>query len=149
MKNAGAWMACALMAFALVMGWQALTLRYYTKFGPGSGFMPVWSSVLLFLLSAAYLWESLRRDVIRFRDILPEGKTLWRNVTILLAVLVFILIVPYTGFVAAGIVLLLAVFLFDFKWYAGLALSVTIILIFFYLFRTLLKVPLPVNALGW
>jgi hypothetical protein len=148
-KNAGAVAACVFMFFSIILGWQSLSLTFYMNFGPGPGFMPLWSSAIMFVLSAAYLWESIRRDVYLFKDILPSGIVFWKNATILGSVLLFMVIVPYTGFITASTLMLLAIFQFDFKWYTSLALALTVSAALFYIFDTLLKVPLPVNAFGW
>jgi hypothetical protein len=66
-----------------------------------------------------------------------------------LSFILFMIIVPATGFCIAGIIMLFIVLLPSYKWYLCLGISTTVTLFFFFVFYNLLKIPLPVNSLGW
>jgi putative tricarboxylic transport membrane protein len=149
MKNAGVCAASLFILFSLVMLWQSFTLDYYTSLGPGPGFLPLWVSILLLILSILYFWLSVKKEVILFSQIMPKGKVLTKNISVLGSVILFMVLVNFTGFVVAGTLMLMVILVQDFKWYKGLAISLAVSIIVFFIFKTLLDVPLPVNAFGW
>jgi putative tricarboxylic transport membrane protein len=149
MKNAGLYVGFVLLIYSVVMVWQSLTLDYYTAFGPGPGFFPLWISILLLVLSILYLWESTKKEIILLSKILPKGKDLRKILAVLGSVVLFMILVNFTGFVIAGSLLLFLLFIKEYKWYQGIALSISISILLFYIFNTLLNVPLPANAFGW
>jgi putative tricarboxylic transport membrane protein len=148
-QNAGVWAGVVLLIFASVFFWQSLSLKYQTKFGPGPGMFPRWLSGILIVLTLIYIWQSVNKEVIRFSDILPKGKDLGNLIAVLGSVVLFILVVNYTGFTIAGTALLFILFVRQFKWYTALGMSLLVTLILFYIFKSLLSIPLPVNAFGW
>jgi putative tricarboxylic transport membrane protein len=149
MKNAGVYAASLFVLFSLVMLWQSFSLDYYTSLGPGPGFLPLWVSVLLLVLSILYFWESVKNEVFLFSQIIPKGVVLIKNISVLGSVILFMVLVTFTGFVVAGTLMLMVILLHDFKWYNGLAISLAVSITVFFIFKILLDVPLPVNAFGW
>jgi putative tricarboxylic transport membrane protein len=149
MKNAGVYVGIVLLIYSVVMVWQSLTLDYYTAFGPGPGFFPLWVSILLLVLSILYLWESIKKEVILLSKIIPKGKDLRKILAVLGSVVLFMILVNFTGFVISGSILLFLLFMKEYKWYQGIAMSISISILLFYIFNTLLNVPLPANAFGW
>lgn len=148
MKNAGIWVGALIFLFAGVVFWQSLSYDYYGTHGPGPGLFPLWLSALLLVLSLLYILDSIRKNVILFRDILPKGKALGNVLTIFVALIVFLVIVPYTGYTVAGVLMLFILFVREYKWYWGLGISAIITLIVFFTFQSFLNVPLPVNSFG-
>ncbi|MBP1153608.1 MULTISPECIES: tripartite tricarboxylate transporter TctB family protein [unclassified Paenibacillus] len=149
MRNAGLWASLLLLVFSIFMFWQSLSYPYYTSSGPGPGFLPRWIGGALIVLSLLYMWESIKKSVIYFTDILPKGRPLISVLVALGSLLVFIAIVGFAGFVISAIVLLFISLVREYKWYSALGISIVTSLFVFYVFYTLLGVPLPVNALGW
>ncbi|MBP1154903.1 MULTISPECIES: tripartite tricarboxylate transporter TctB family protein [unclassified Paenibacillus] len=149
MKIAGLWVGLFFFIFSLVMLWQSLTLDYTMPFGPGPGFMPFWVNIIFLVLSLLFIWESVQKNPIVLSQIIPKGRGLTNNIAILLSIIVFMIIVNYTGFIVAGSIMLFILFSRNYKWYLGLGLSVMISGLVFIVFKTLLDVPLPVNTFGW
>jgi putative tricarboxylic transport membrane protein len=149
MKNAGVYVGIVLLIYSVIMIWQSLTLDYYTAFGPGPGFFPLWISILLLVLSLLYLWESAKKDIILLSTIIPKGKDLRKILAVLGSVIIFMILVNFVGFVISGSILLFLLFMKEYKWYQGMVMSISISILLFYIFKTLLNVPLPANVLGW
>ncbi len=124
MKNAGMWAALLLLGFSGFMFWQSLSYPYYTPAGPGPGFLPRWICIALIVLSILYLWESIKKSVIYFSEILPKGRPLASVLVALGSLLVFIVIVDFTGFVISAVVLLFISLVREYKWYSALGISI-------------------------
>lgn len=149
MKNAAVWIGAIIAGFGVLILTQSLFLQYYTPFGPGPGLLPLWSSLILILLSVLYIWNSVKEKSLLFTDILPKGRELGSVLSTLFALIIFLLLVPYTGFVVAGTLMLLIILIRDFKWYLAGGISFATTFILFFIFKVLLGIPLPVNGLGW
>ncbi|GAB7386681.1 tripartite tricarboxylate transporter TctB family protein [Bacillaceae bacterium] len=147
--NAGVLAGILTLVFAVIILLESFSYDYQGPLGPGPGLFPRWLSGLLIVLSGFYIFDSVKKDVIKIIDILPKGKELRALLSILGALIVFILIVPYTGFIVAGTVFLFILLVREYKWYVGLGISAGVSAFLFWVFDTLLNVPLPVNAFGW
>jgi hypothetical protein len=132
-----------------VIFWQALSLKYYTKFGPGPGMFPLWLSGLFIVVSLVYIWQSIKKEVILFAEILPQGKALGNILAVLGSLILFMVLVNFTGFIIASSVLLFIVLTREYKWYLGLGISVSASILLFLLFQKVFSIPLPVNVFGW
>jgi putative tricarboxylic transport membrane protein len=148
-QNAGFWGGIAILIYSSVLFSQSLSLKYYSEFGPGPGFFPLWLSGILVILSIGLILISIKKERILFKDILPKGRSLIRVLLVPASLIVFMLIVNFTGFIIASSILLFMVFILEFKWYMSLALSSSISILLFFIFQSILEVPLPVNVLGW
>lgn len=149
MKNAGVWAGVLLLIFAVFIFWQSLSFDYYTSRGPGPGFLPIWLSGILIVISFIYIWESIKKEVISIAKILPKGSALGSILTMLFSIVVFMVMISYAGFVLSAIVLLFLILVREFKWYSALGISVITSISVFFIFNSLLGIPLPVNVLGW
>ncbi len=69
--------------------------------------------------------------------------------SVLASVVVFMLIVNFTGFIIASTVLLFILLVREYKWYSGLAISAVTSIILFIVFKSFFDIPLPVNMFGW
>jgi putative tricarboxylic transport membrane protein len=147
MKKAGVWTGLILIIFAGTLFWKSLSLKYYSDYGPGPGFFPIWMSGLLIVLSILYIIDSLRKQGIHIRNIFPNSEGLRKVLSIFLSLIVFLVLVPFTGYTIASISMLCILFFREYKWYWGIGISVTISLVLFIAFHYLLKVSLPVNSL--
>lgn len=148
LRNAGIWVGLFLLVASGVIFWQSLGYEYYSDYGPGPGLFPRWISGILFLLSLVYIWDSIKKEIIWFNDILPKGKGLYDVLSIFGSLILFMILVPFTGYSIASLIMLVILFAQGYKWYWGLGLSAVITAIVFFAFETLLNVPLPVNSFG-
>ncbi|MBP1930962.1 tripartite tricarboxylate transporter TctB family protein [Ammoniphilus resinae] len=148
MKNAGALVGFLILIFAGTLFFQALSFDYYSDYGPGPGLFPLWLSGLLILLSIAYIIDCYRKNIIQLKDILPKGAGLRKIILIMVSLVVFYILAPFTGYSVAGIIMLMILFIKEYKWYWGLGISVVVTVVLFYTFYSVLNVPLPVNSFG-
>ncbi|GAB7055151.1 MULTISPECIES: tripartite tricarboxylate transporter TctB family protein [unclassified Paenibacillus] len=149
LKNAGFVVGIVILLFASLILWQSLSLDYYSELGPGPGLLPLWLSAVLMVLSLLFMMKSLKKSIILFPEILPRGRGLGNILTIIAAVLFFIIAAPFAGFTIAGILTLSIILIRDYKWVMALGVSATVTVSLFYVFKFLLNVPLPVNTLGF
>jgi putative tricarboxylic transport membrane protein len=146
--NAGAWGGSVVFAFAAVVFWKSLSLKYFTQYGPGPGMFPRWLSGILILISLIYIWQSLKKGV-HFRDILPKGRAMGSILTVLGSLLLFMLILGVTGFTVASTLMLFLIMVREFKWFSALAIALVASVLIFIIFRYVFSIPLPVNIFGW
>jgi Tripartite tricarboxylate transporter TctB family. len=128
---------------------ESLSYEYYGKVVPGPGLFPQWISGILLVLSVIYLIDSFRSQPVPLKDILPTGKGLKKVLSMFAAMLLLIILVPYTGFLIASFIMLLILFLLEYKWYSSLIISGVVGFTAFYVFKYFLSVPLPVGPLGF
>ena len=149
MKNAGWWFGVLLLIVSGALFKQAWAYSYYGKIGPGPGLFPVWLSGLLFFFAALYAIDSLRHGSISVDDILPRGAGLRKVLVLIGALIVFIVSVPYLGYLAASIVLLVALFSLDYRWSRSIPIALLVAFAVYYVFKNILSVPLPKGLLGF
>lgn len=148
-KNAGVWAGAFLLVFSGLLFQQSLKLDYYNSLGPGPGFLPLWLSGLLFVITLLYIWDSLKNEVIALGSLLPHHGALPDIGLMLLGLCLFALFVEQIGFVLAGTQLVFLMTVRKFKWYyalGGAALAAVFLLL---AFQKFLGVSLPVNDFGW
>lgn len=148
MKNAGVWLGLILLIFGGIFLWYSLSYDYYGDYGPGPGLFPVWLSGLLILLAILYIIDSIRKEPIDLSELLPRGKGLRKVLAIFASMVIFLILLPFTGFTVACVIMLFILFYREYKWYWGLGISIVISFALFYAFYVLLSVPLPVNSFG-
>jgi len=148
-KNAGVWTGAFVLAFSAVLFQQSFQLDYYNPYGPGPGFLPRWLGVLLFIVSVIYIWESVKGEVIRLAQLLPQGDARFDVALMLTGLCLFALLVDDIGFVLAGTQLMFLMTVRKFKWYYALPASLLIAVLLLVAFQKLLGVSLPVNDFGW
>lgn len=148
-KNLGIYIGVFFLLIGAIIFAQSTQLDYYGKYGPGPGLLPMWMGGLTVVLSILYLRTTIKKDVIPFAEALPKGEALANVLACIGAVLLFIVIVPYVGFIAASMIMLFILFKRGYNWYWTLGLSAATTLIIYWSFGVLLQVPLPSNRLGW
>jgi putative tricarboxylic transport membrane protein len=148
-KNLSFIISILLVAISLFILIESLTLTYYSDYGPGPGFLPIWISGILLILSAIYMFQSFRKEKITFTDILPKGEGLRNLIVCIGSLLVFLFVLPFLGFLLSSILFLWVLFKQGYSWIASLGLSLLVTIIIFGIFSILLDVPLPKNFLGW
>ncbi len=148
-QKAEVWVGLAILIYAGIMVWQSISLEYYSKSGPGAGFFPLWINGVLVLLLAAFIISSLKKHSVTFDKILPKGKDLANNLTIIGAILLFMLLVNITGFVVACAAMMFAVMIRHYKWKPALTISLGVAILLFVTFQYGLEIPLPVSIFGF
>ena len=126
---------------------QAIQIEYWWKFGPGSGFLPLWASIILIFGGCLLLIQTLLKpkpDKHRPKD--PQQVKRIGNVAVVagLTVLTAVCMI-YLGFNIA-IFLFMAVMvhmLGNYRWYITLGTAAFVSISFYILFAVWLQVPLP------
>jgi putative tricarboxylic transport membrane protein len=148
-KNIGFYFAIIILLFASFMFWQSFDYKYYTEFGPGPGLLPRWLNGGLIILTLIYIFQSVTKDVVLSSDVLPKKDVLKKVLSFPATLIMFILIVNFTGFMIAGTAMIFILLFKEYKWYIALGISAVTTGFLFFVFKTLLLVPLPVNILGF
>lgn len=150
-KNAEIYLNLFFILFGGVVFGLSSGMRYYSEFGPGPGLLPLWTSGLIILFGIVNLIKTIKanKESMSFASILPKGSGLINLLVTLGALLFFIVIVNFVGFVISSVLMLFALFSRGYKWYWGLGLSILVTGIIYVVFVTLLSVPLPLNSFGF
>jgi hypothetical protein len=149
MRKAGVWMGILLLIWSVVAFKVSSSYVYYSKYGPGPGLFPLWISGIFIVISVLYIIESIRKEGVSVNEVLPKGKDLNYILKIMGSIALFIILAPYAGYSIASIVMLFVLFYGKYKWYSGLGIAIVTTVILFLIFQTYLRIPLPLNALGW
>lgn len=147
-RNAGVWVGLILLGFSGAIFFQAFSYGYYGSYGPGPGLFPRWLGGGLFVLSILYIIDSIRNGGLDIRELFPKDASLRKVGAVFLALVLFLLIVPFAGYTLASVLMLFLLFIGEYKWYSSLLYSICVSASVFYVFKYLLNVPLPVNFLG-
>jgi putative tricarboxylic transport membrane protein len=143
--------SAAFLLVALFVMYEARTLNYYTKQGPGAGFFPFWLGLTLAMLSLAWLAQaSLKPAEPLEAGFIPNRRGAFRILSILLALATFIALVDVIGFSVVTFAFLL--FLLRALGRRSLAITLAISLTgsfgVYYVFRHWLGVQLPASSIG-
>lgn len=149
LKNLGIYISLFFLFIGGIVFSQSLSMEYYSEYGPGPGLLPLWTGALIIVLSLFYFGITIKKDVILFSEVLPRGEGITNVLVSMGSLILFMIIVPYTGFLIGSIITLLILFKRGYKWNWALGLSVTVSLVTFGIFGLLLQIPLPVNEFGW
>ena len=132
---------------------QSMQIDYWWKFGPGPGFLPLWTSLILVLGGCLLLIQALRKP--KPTEQRPRDPQRMRRLATIAAV------AGLTVLTALGMIYLgfsLAIFLFmalmihvlgKYRWYVTVSTAISISLSFYFLFSKWLQVPLPKGILGF
>lgn len=145
-KNSGVWMGIFLLVCAGLMFKTSLGYGYYGKYGPGAGLFPVWISGGLMICSVLYILESVKQTGYSFAEVFPRGREFSYMLTVVASISILIMIIDYTGYIVAGTIMLLLLFLREYKWYWAIGLSVVTALCLYFIFQVFLQIPLPQGA---
>lgn len=138
--------------FLLVSGTileQALSMQYYGPYGPGPGLLPVWIGGILAALSVINLLMAYRKNDTPFSKLVPKGVGLVNLSACVGSFLLFTSIVSFAGFTISSFLMLSILFSRGYKWYWALSMSAVVTGVLFFVFGSVLGVPLPVNEYGW
>ena len=139
----------------LVFGvWFAVTAArvhpYWTPTGPGSGFLPIWLGAAMALL-AGMLFVSATRQSDPGPAWLPGGRVLVRVVSVVVAIALLIVLMPWLGMTLGSAMFLVAVlrFIEGHGWVTTLAVALGASAANWLVFTHWLRVPFPVGLLGF
>jgi len=147
-KNAALWGALFVLGIGLFFLIYSLEYPLRSNIGPGPGMIPFAVSFIVIVLSLILLYQAIRRPLY-IRDVLPKSEGAKKIAMVLVSAVVYLVVVPYTGFVIASAILLFILYVRHYRWYVSVGLAVGVSLLSFWVFDILLKIPLPVNGLGW
>ena len=142
----------AIVAFAIAVVYESLQLTYYTKLGPGPGYFPFWVAVIVGVLGAAMVFTATVRETqARPADFLPSRAETVKLLAVVAMLLWTVVTLKPLGF-RISIFVFFAVLL-PVLGYRQPAKVVAIALAgsagVFYIFNSLLGVPLPTGILGF
>jgi hypothetical protein len=149
LKNLGFYISLFFLSIGSIISLQSFRLDYYSDYGPGPGLLPLWTGILIIILSLMYLVMTVKKDSFPFEKVLPKGEGFINILSCIGSLILFIIIVPYTGFLLGSTVLLFLLFKRGYKWYVALCVSIAVSLFIYWVFGNLLQVPLPTNYYGW
>jgi putative tricarboxylic transport membrane protein len=149
LKSLGIYLSIFFLICSGGMFWLALSMDYYSEYGPGAGFLPLWVNGVIFILSVFYLVIVIKKKNIPVARIFPKGEGFINVLVSMGSPVLFLIIVSYVGFVLSSFITLFILFMLGYKWYWSLGSSAVVTFILFWVFGTLLQVPLPVNQFGW
>ena len=149
MKKADLYFTLFLLALSAFTFVEGLGYPYEFRGGLGSGFFPVWISVLLFVLSlinALKILRSLKKEDKRFF----VSKTHRDRVALfLLSLLVYVVAITYLGILSATLLYALFVYkIFDgFTWKSTLPPAIGLVVFIYVTFHLVLGLRLPAGFL--
>lgn len=139
--------SAVVLLFSVVMLIYSLQYPFESDIGPGPGLLPFWLSLILMVLSIAYMVVAVKgEDSI---EAMPTGKPLKEILFILICMVLYIFMLKYLGTVLAGTIFLFLLYRKSYKWYIALLISLGASVALFLLFAKLLNVNLPVNMFGF
>ncbi len=149
-KNAGFWTGIVLLIFASIVFLAILLSEILHGFRTWSRYVSQMaerhSDHYFYRL---YLAIGKKKKCSNLKIFFPKGRELGNILSVLASVVVFMLIVNFTGFIIASTVLLFILLVREYKWYSGLAISAVTSIILFIVFKSFFDIPLPVNMFGW
>lgn len=135
----------------LFVVWECRKLPYWSEFGPGAGFMPLWIGILLALLSMALVIQLLRLkdEGVPQRVFLTGWKDSRRVWLIILGWCSMGLLIRWLGFHLPSVLFVFfAVGFVERKpWWVALTVAVLTVLSFYLIFDVLLNSDLPRGVL--
>lgn len=138
-----------ILAIAILFFIQSFSYGYYTRFGPGSGFFPIWINGGLILLATLFILESIREKPGTTSETWPKGKALANILATLGGLVLFSILVPPLGFVVPCTVMLSIMLIFHYKWYIAIPSALICSILILIVFQSLLGLRLPVNEFNW
>ena len=147
--NLGVYISVAMLLFGSAIFIQSTKMKYWSGYGPGDAFVSIWSSGFLMFFALISVYQTAKESGIKLSQVLPKDKSL-KNLLITWASLIFFLIVVQEiGFLVTSSIMMVMLYSRGYKWYYATALGIGVTLICFFLFKTILQVPVPLNQFGW
>lgn len=142
----GVWAGIFLFLVTLVFFVLALGYDYSDRYGPGPGFFPAWVTGILLILSLIYIYESAKEESSMNEKPMIEWTAFKRVLRVLVALIGYVVLVTFVGFIFTTTVFLFSLLYKEYKWYSSLAISLGTSIFLFFLFEKVLKVTLPGNG---
>lgn len=139
----------ALVLFSAFYLIQSLQYDYWYGYGPGAGFVPSWCSGLMLILSIICLFQSFKTGGINMSEFFPKGAGRVNMITAWAGLIFFAMFSKILGLIITSTIMLTVLFGRSIKWNRALIYGFAVSLCCFVLFKIILKVPVPVNKLGW
>lgn len=128
---------------------QASSMQYYSQYGPGPGLLPLWIGGILIVLSVINLLMAYKKNDTQFSELLPKGIGLVNLLACVGSFVLFTGIVSVAGFTISSFLMLSILFSRGYKLHWALGMSAVVTGVLFFVFGSVLGVPLPVNEYGW
>jgi len=138
-----------ILAFAVLFFIMSFSYGYYTRFGPGSGFFPLWINGILIILATLFIIESVSEKSEAPQETWPKGKALANILATIGSLVAFCLLVPILGFVVPCTIMLGIMLVFHYKWYIAIPAALVSSILILVVFQSLLGLRLPVNQFNW
>jgi putative tricarboxylic transport membrane protein len=139
--------------FACFYTMTSFHLRLGTTGDPRAGFYPFILGLLVLLLSALLLAQSLRgkRTNEDDRKIFPKGQEAKRIVALNLVMFIYTLLLGFLGylFCTAALIALLVWFLGSDNWRKNILISLLTAAVSYFIFAVILEIPLPQGILAF
>lgn len=150
-QNAGLLLGLLFTLYSIYYFIKSFSYPYVNRFGVGPGFFPRWTALLSIIAGVAYIFSSIFKDKDRFimENIFPSKKELINVVTVVLAILGYILILDFTGFGLATIMLLFVIFIRSYSWWKSILYAIIVAAVVFAIFKIGFSVQIPVNSFGF
>ena len=149
MKNIEVYVSGLFILVGAIVFWQASMLPYSSDVGPGAGFLPLWASGIMIVLCVFNAVVAFKKNNTQYDKLLPTGDSLKNVLACIGGYILFMVIISYVGFTISSIVMLFILFSRGFKRRWALIWSAAVTCVVFFVFSSLLGVPLPVNDFGW
>ena len=148
MKKADLYFSIFLAGLSVFTFVEGRGYPYIFRGAPGSGFFPVWISVLLFALALVNIYKivkSLKRE--EDKKFFAGNSQRNRMLIFFVSLLVYILLITYLGMLVATFLYALFVYkLFDrFSWKSTLPPAIGIVVFVYLIFNRVLGLRLPVG----
>lgn len=140
------------MAFGVFAITQAASLEYWSQIGPGSGFIPLWASIIIVVGAAAQIVLGFAKGLQKKSVSSKEAKRRLLQVFMVAALTVLTVItIDLIGFSLPTFVLsiLLVRWIGQHSLKTTLTYSICITAAFYLVFVVALKVPLPKGFMGF
>jgi putative tricarboxylic transport membrane protein len=139
-----------LLVFGLWFTVAARQYPYTTPTGPGSGFLPTWLGLVMAALAAMLLIRATRATDPGV-PWMPSGRGLARLVAVVVAIALFIALMPVLGMTVATVLFLVAMLrlLEGHGWGTTLGVAGATACVNWLVFTYWLRVPFPAGGLGF
>jgi len=138
-----------LFIFGAAVFTQATKMTYWKGNVPGDAFMPIWASGFLMLLALIGIFQALKEQGVKLSDSLPRGEGLKNLLVTWTALIFFMASVKILGFLIPAFVMMFFLYKRGYKPKYAIIWAIAVTLATYFVFDTLLQIPLPVNQFGW
>ncbi len=149
MKRADFYFSLALIGLSIFTFVEGTGYRYYHRRSPGSGFFPIWLSVLLFVLALANCIKIVRSSKTGAdKHFFASASHRNRVIVFFIALLLYIVGISYLGMLLATFILALFTYkIFDrFSWRSSLPTAIGLVVFIHLIFNLILGLRLPTGV---